>query len=270
MIAVLSLTLLGFFLGMRHATDPDHVIAVSTIVTRQPTIRAALLIGSLWGVGHTLTIVAVGGAIVFFTIVIPPRLGLSMELAVALMLIVLGVWNLTGFLEQIRGFRPSRGEGGSRLHGHSHGHGDYVHSHPCGVESAEHEHRDDQTPVAWLDRRLGGLGIYQMLRPLLVGLVHGLAGSAAVALLVLALIKNPWWAIAYLVLFGIGTIAGMMMITVAIGAVVAYASKRSSRVERYLRFVSGLLSLGFGLFLAYQIAVVDGLITGSPGTTPLQ
>ena len=76
MIAVLSLTLLGFFLGMRHATDPDHVIAVSTIVTRQPTIRAALLIGSLWGVGHTLTIVAVGGAIVLFTIVIPPRLGL--------------------------------------------------------------------------------------------------------------------------------------------------------------------------------------------------
>jgi high-affinity nickel permease len=102
MIAVLSLTLLGFFLGMRHATDPDHVIAVSTIVTRQPTVRGALLIGSLWGVGHTVTIVAVGGAIVLFTIVIPPRLGLSMEMAVALMLIVLGMWNLTGFLEQIR------------------------------------------------------------------------------------------------------------------------------------------------------------------------
>jgi ABC-type nickel/cobalt efflux system permease component RcnA len=270
MIAVLSLTLLGFFLGMRHATDPDHVIAVSTIVTRQPTIRATLLIGILWGIGHTLTIVAVGGAIVFFTIVIPPRLGLSMEMAVALMLIVLGMWNLTGFLKQIGGFRPSGGGGGSRLHAHSHNQGDYVHSHPCGFEFAEHEHRDDQTPVAWLDRRLGGLGIYQMLRPLLVGLVHGLAGSAAVALLVLALIKNPWWAIAYLVLFGIGTIAGMMMITAAIGAVVAYASKRSTRVERYLRFASGLLSLGFGLFLAYQIAVVDGLITGLPGTTPLQ
>jgi hypothetical protein len=89
---------------MRHATDPDHVIAVSTIVTRQPTIRAALLIGSLWGVGHTLTIVAVGGVIVLFTIVIPPRLGLTMEIAVALMLIVLGVWKLTGFLEQIEDF----------------------------------------------------------------------------------------------------------------------------------------------------------------------
>src|SRR5438270_4015453 len=141
MIAVLSLTLLGFFLGMRHATDPDHVIAVSTIVTRQPTIRAALLIGSLWGVGHTLTIVAVGGAIVLFTIVIPPRLGLSMEMAVALMLIVLGMWNLTGFLEQIRGFRPSNGVGAGRLRAHLHSHRDYVHNHLPGTGSAQHGHR---------------------------------------------------------------------------------------------------------------------------------
>jgi len=270
MIAVLSLTLLGFFLGMRHATDPDHVIAVSTIVTRQPTIRAALLIGSLWGVGHTLTIVAVGGAIVLFTIVIPPRLGLSMEMAVALMLIVLGMWNLTGFLEQIRGFRPSAGRGAAALHAHLHSHGDYVHSHPSDALSDQHRHRDNDTPVAWLDRQLGGLGIYQVLRPLAVGLVHGLAGSAAVALLVLALIKNPWWAMVYLVLFGVGTIAGMMLITAAIGAVLAYASRRSSRVERYLRFASGFLSLGFGLFLAYQIALVDGLITGHPAAPPIQ
>jgi ABC-type nickel/cobalt efflux system permease component RcnA len=270
MIAVLSLTLLGFFLGMRHATDPDHVIAVSTIVTRQPTIRAALLIGSLWGVGHTLTIVAVGGAIVVFTIVIPPRLGLSMEMAVALMLIALGMWNLTGILEHIRGIRLMGGGGANGLHAHLHSHGDYVHSHPPGRGAGQHGHGDDHTPVAWLDRRLSGLRVYEILRPLAVGLVHGLAGSAAVALLVLALIKNPWWAIMYLVLFGIGTIAGMMLITAAIGAVLAYASSRSSRVERYLRVASGLLSLGFGLFLAYQIAVVDGLVTGLSGATPLQ
>jgi high-affinity nickel-transport protein len=269
MIAVLYLTLLGFFLGMRHATDPDHVIAVSTIVTRQPTIRAALLIGSLWGVGHTLTIVAVGGAIVLFTIVIPPRLGLTMEMAVALMLIVLGVWNLTQFLDQIRGFRPSAGRSAGPFQAHLHSQGDYVHN-PSGAGSQQHGHRDDQTPVTGLDRQLGGLGIYQALRPLAVGLVHGVAGSAAVALLVLALIKNPWWAMAYLVLFGIGTIAGMMLITAAIGAVLAYASRRSSRVERYLRFASGLLSIGFGLFLAYQIAIVDGLITGRPTAMPIE
>jgi ABC-type nickel/cobalt efflux system permease component RcnA len=261
---------LGFFLGMRHATDPDHVIAVSTIVTRQPTLRAALLIGSLWGVGHTLTILAVGAAIIFFTIVIPPRLGLSMELAVALMLIVLGMWNLTGILEQIRGIQPAGGGAANGLHAHLHSHGDYAHSHPSGGEGGQHGHRDDRIPVTWLDRRFSGFGVYQVLRPLLVGLVHGLAGSAAVALLVLALIKNPWWAMAYLLLFGIGTIAGMMLITAAIGAVVAYASSRSMRVERYLRLASGLLSLGFGLFLAYQIGVVDGLITGYPDVMPQQ
>jgi high-affinity nickel-transport protein len=270
MIPVLTLVLLGFFLGMRHATDPDHVIAVSTIVTRQPTVRAALLIGSLWGVGHTLTIVAVGGALVLFTIVIPPRLGLSMEMAVALMLIVLGMWNLTGFFEQIRGIRSSGDGGAGPLHVHWYGHRDFVHCHPSGLEPGQHGHCDDQIRVPWADRRLGGLGLYQMLRPLIVGLVHGLAGSAAVALLVLALIKNAWWAMAYLVLFGIGTIAGMMLITAAIGSVLAYASRQSSQVERYLRVASGLLSVSFGLFLAYQIAVVDGLITGDPATTQLQ
>jgi hypothetical protein len=264
MITVLSLTLLGFFLGMRHATDPDHVIAVSTIVTRQPTIRASLVIGSLWGVGHTLTIVAVGGALVLFSIEIPPRLGLTMEMGVALMLIVLGMWNLTGFFEHIRGLRSPAG--GS---GHAHSHGGFVHSHMPGSVSGPHDHGTDQTPVvAWLDRRLDGLNTYQILRPLIIGLVHGLAGSAAVALLVLALIKNPWWAIVYLVLFGIGTIAGMMLITVAIGGLLVYASSQSYRVER-LRVVAGLVSVGFGLFLAYRIAVVDGLFTGDPTASML-
>jgi hypothetical protein len=268
MITVLSLTLLGFFLGMRHATDPDHVIAVSTIVTRQPTIRAALVIGSLWGIGHTLTIVAVGGALVLFSVEIPPRLGLTMEMGVALMLIVLGMWNLTGIFEHIRGLRPLAGAG--LEYGHPHSHGAIFHSHMSGSVSGQHDHGNDQTPVvAWLDRRLGGLNAYQILRPLIIGLVHGLAGSAAVALLVLALIKNPWWAIAYLVLFGIGTIAGMILITAAIGGLLVYASRRSYRVER-LRVAAGLVSVGFGLFLAYQIAVVDGLFTGDPSASMLR
>ena len=122
--------------------------------------------------------------------------------------------------------------------------------------------------VAWVDRTLAGLSGYQILRPLMIGLVHGLAGSAAVALLVLALIKDPWLAMAYLVLFGVGTIAGMMLITAAIGGVLVYASLRSYRVER-LRVAAGLVSIGFGLFLAYQIAVVDGLFAGNPSASML-
>src|SRR3989442_10383983 len=191
MITLLSLISLGFFRGMRHATDPDHDIAVSTIVTRQLTLRAALLIGILWGIGHTLTIVVVGAAIILFSIVIPPRLGLTMEMAVALMLVVLGLWNLTGVLQRIREALTSRGTRPGGLHAHTHSHGDYVHSHSHGHEPDAHGHRDDQTPQAWLDRRLGRLGVYNLARPLVVGLLHGLAGSAAVPLPLLPHIPNP-------------------------------------------------------------------------------
>jgi hypothetical protein len=101
-----------------------------------------------------------------------------------------------------------------------------------------------------------------------VGLVHGLAGSAAVALLLLATIRDPLWAIAYLLLFGVGTIAGMMLITAAIGLPFAYTAKRSVAIHRYLGLASGVLSLGFGLFLAYHIGLVDGLFTSNPRWTP--
>src|SRR6202140_1800110 len=101
MITLLSITVLGFFLGMRHATDPDHVIAVTTIVSRQRSIRHAALIGILWGLGHTITILAVGSAIILFGLVIPPRVGLTMEFSVGLMLILLGVLNLSGMMRWI-------------------------------------------------------------------------------------------------------------------------------------------------------------------------
>jgi hypothetical protein len=93
-----GIVLLGLFLGMRHSTDPDHVVAVSTIASRERSVGQGALIGMLWGVGHTLTIFLVGSAIILFGLVIPPRVGLSMEFSVALMLIVLGVLNLTGAL----------------------------------------------------------------------------------------------------------------------------------------------------------------------------
>jgi len=264
MATVLSLIALGLFLGMRHATDPDHVIAVSTIVTRQQTLRGGLLIGGLWGVGHTLTIIGVGGAIILFSIVIPPALGLSMEMTVALMLVVLGLWNLTGILQRLRDQAVGRGDG----HAHVHQHGDYVHSHSHGHGRDDHGHRGEDTPQARLDRYLGGIGLYQFLRPLVVGLVHGLAGSAAVALLVLTTITDPRWALAYLVLFGIGTIVGMMLITLVVAAPITYASRRLVHVQHYMRVASGLLSLAFGLFLVYQIGFVGGLFTGHPSWTP--
>jgi ABC-type nickel/cobalt efflux system permease component RcnA len=267
-ITNLPIILLGFLLGMRHALDPDHVIAVSTIVSRQRNAWSAAIIGSLWGIGHTVTITAVGGAIIVFGVVIPPRLGLAMEFSVALMLILLGVLSLAGVTQRVTAMLTPGGGSDASVHAHPHSHSDYIHTHPHGHEPAAHGHADTETPLWRVDRLFGSLGAYQLVRPLVVGIVHGLAGSAAVALLVLAAIRDPLWAVAYLLLFGVGTVAGMMLITAVIGLPFAYTANRFVTMHRYLGVASGLLSLGFGLFLAYQIGLGDGLFTSNPQWTP--
>lgn len=110
--------------------------------------------------------------------------------------------------------------------------------------------------------------MYQLARPLIVGIVHGLAGSAAVALLILATIRNPKWAIVYLLVFGIGTIAGMMLITMSIASAFHFIGERFQVFGRRLALVSGVVSVAFGLILAYQICVVQGLFGSSPQWTP--
>ena len=231
-----GIVLLGLFLGMRHSTDPDHVIAVSTIASRERSVGQGAMIGVLWGVGHTLTIFVVGSGNHFCSRprVIPPRVGLSMEFSVALMLILLGVLNLTGALRWLAGkFGPT--ESAVRL----------------GTEGNKLE--------GSFDRLMSRYGSYQVFRPLLIGLVHGLAGSAAVALLVLSTIRSPLWAIAYLLVFGMGTVAGMMLMTSAMAIPVAWTGRHFESAGRYLSPISGIVSMGFGLFLAYQIGFVDGL-----------
>jgi high-affinity nickel-transport protein len=271
MTPFLSVLLLGFFLGMRHATDVDHVIAVAAIVSRRRSVVAAAWTGVLWGIGHTLTILAVGGAIVVFGLVIPPRVGLGMEFSVAVMLILLGILTLTGVTRRIAEARTGRSDaadGHEDHHAHPHRHGDYVHSHVHGHTPGAHGHAEGATPPARLDRVLGRFGLYQLLRPLIVGLIHGLAGSAAVALLVLGAIPHPWWAIGYLLVFGAGTIAGMMLITAAVAVPFVVTAGRFARLNRHLATASGVLSLAFGLWMAYQVGLVDGLFAAVPGWVP--
>jgi len=275
-----SLLLLGFFLGMRHATDADHVVAIATIVSRQRTLRGSALIGGAWGIGHTLTIMGVGSAIILFGVVIPARVGLAMEFAVGIMLVLLGLLTLTGLGRVIRETAGSRARQGvpenatghrhdlhsyEYPHDHAHAHGDYVHQHTHGHGAEYHGHRDDQTPLARIDDRLGGLTVYHYLRPLVVGIVHGLAGSAAVALLVLAAVRDPGWAMVYLLMFGAGTIGGMMLITVALAAPFALSWTTLPRFNWQLRVASGLISFGFGLLLIYEIGfAAGGLFTATP------
>src|SRR5258708_2176369 len=177
------------------------------------------LTGIFWGVGHTLTIVVVGTAIILFGVVIPARIGLSMEFSVSLMLIILGMMNVVAFVRSARSIAKIQNAAGT-VHTHHHSHGDYVHSHPHGHAPESHPHAPDKTPLARMDRLFGKIGIYRQLRPLLVGIVHGLAGSAAIALLVLTTIRHPPLAVPYFLGFGIWTVAGLMLITIRLSSAV--------------------------------------------------
>src|ERR1041384_4949269 len=210
-MTLFSILALGFFLGMRHATDSDHVVAVTTIVSQQRRVGTAALTGISWGIGHSITLLIVGATIVFFGVVIPERLGMSLEFCVALMLVLLGLLNVCSS-------RRKRTE----VHEHSHGH-----------------------------------GFRLITRSLVVGVVHGLAGSAAVALLVLPMIREPIWAISYLLIFAAGTIAGMMLITAIIAVPITYSANRFKNFNRYIGAASGGFSVAFGLFLIHQIRFVD-------------
>ena len=241
MVSIAMILLLGFVLGMRHATDPDHVVAVTTIVARQRGVATAGLIGALWGLGHTFTIFVVGAGIILFGVTIPPRLGLSMELAVAAMLILLGILNLTGTLRRLQEKFPGKSPA-LKL--------------------------DDATLPTNAGEMVARIGRYNIFRPLIVGVVHGLAGSAAVALLVMTTIHDPWWAVAYLLLFGSGTVAGMILITALIAVPLVWSQQKFSSWNERMTVVSGLISLGFGFFLTYQIGFVDGFFTSHPQWTP--
>ncbi len=262
----LPVVVLGFLLGMLHATDADHVIAVSTLVSRQRSVGGAARVGLLWGVGHSVTVFCVGTAIILFNLVIPPRLELALEFCVALMLMLLGIVTLLrvrrhvqetlaaalaeGLAEQAHG-KPVSG-----AHLHPHAHGDYVHAHKHGHGVAQHGHAN--TPLSWLDRHWRSRSLYQALRPLAIGAVHGLAGSAAVALLVLTQIHEPMWAVAYLLLFGVGALAGMMLITSLI-AVPFLRNRLPPFLNLGMLVVGGALSLGLGCCMAWKVGVADGL-----------
>ena len=211
---------LGLLLGLRHATDPDHVVAIAAITARARGTLAATWLGIAWGIGHTLTLFLTGAAIILFNLAVPPRVGLSLEFAVALALVTVGLLNL----KRSRAVTPG-----------------------------------DASIAA---------GRAPTRRAFAVGLVHGLAGSAAVALLVLATIHDPRWACGYLLVFGVGTIAGMAIITTSMAAPLGLAARRWSGLGGRVRLVTGVISLAFGVWLAYQIGWVDGLFLAAPTWTP--
>ncbi len=216
-MTTLALVGIGFALGVRHAADADHVVAVAAIAAGERRVRPAALVGVLWGLGHSLTIFAVGGLIILLNLVVPPRLGLALEFVVGVTLVVVGAMNLTG--------------------------------------------RKVPRAAAEVASRQGR-------RAFALGLVHGLAGSAAVALLVLATVRDPLAGCAYLAVFGLGTVAGMVAVTLALAAPAAMLGRRLSSPGPGLRVATGILSVAFGLYTMIDVGYVDGLFRAVPTWTP--
>jgi high-affinity nickel-transport protein len=236
---VASTLALGFVLGLQHATDPDHLVAVGTIVAGEQGFVRGAMVGVLWGLGHTLTLALAGGIMIALGLVLPPLVGVGLELLVAAMLIVLGVLRLAQALGGLRPVPPR-----APLADHTHGDAEVLHSHPH--SHADVEHRSHVHPSRRLLAALAGHHWRWAPRTLAVGAIHGLAGSAAVVLVVLAGVRSPAAAGAYLVLFGLGTIAGMTALTAAL----AYPASRLAawpRVGRAFGIVAGLASIALGI-----------------------
>ena len=245
--APLSAMLLGFLLGLQHATDPDHLVAVATILTRERRFTDGALIGVLWGAGHMTTLTIVGAIIIGLKLTVSPAVGGGLELLVAAMLIVLGVLRLRDALRGLETVPP-----GHLVADHDHGGGaGVVHSHPHAHDS-EHTHEHAHVhPSRWL-AKLGWRGGWPAGRALVVGAIHGLAGSAAVSLLVLATLRSTVSAFVYLLIFGIGTILGMTLLTAVMAFPVSMAL-RYRRARQALALCAGIGSIVFGLVYGYRL-----------------
>ncbi len=223
---------LGLLLGMEHALDADHVVAVSTMVSQHRSLRRASMVGIVWGLGHTTTLFLVGLAVILFKVRIPERLSLSMEFAVGLVLVTLGASIIKGYL-------------GGRVHAHAHRHGGEIHlhfhSHAAG-EGHDHGHPPPQHR-----------------RSLLVGMIHGLAGSAALMLLVLGTIRTPALGLLYILVFGAGSILGMLGISTLLGLPFVLTAERFASIHQRIRIAAGATSVAYGVWIMAQVGIGEGL-----------
>ena len=234
---------LGFVLGLQHATDADHLVAVATIASRERRFADGALVGAFWGLGHMLTLGTAGAIVVALGVHVPAALETGLELVVAAMLIMLGVLRLRSAARDLDAVPREH-----MLADHEHGGTEVLHSHPHRHGPSHHAHPHVHPSQRLLDA-LGGGRRGMIARAVAVGAVHGMAGSAAVSLLILATLPSLGAAVGYLLLFGAGTLLGMTALTAVLAWPVALAM-RARRARRVLATAAGLGSIAFGLFYA--------------------
>ncbi len=234
MIEIGSLTVLafGFVLGMKHALDADHVVAVSAIVGRSRNIFGASIVGAFWGIGHTITLFLVGFLILALKIAIPGKVALAMEMGVGIMLIFIGGVVAAGLIRERLDYHLHQHDGNSHIHVHKH------------IRSEPHDHQH---------------AIQRGYRSMAVGMVHGLAGSAALMLLVVSSLRSTMEGLFYIVIFGAGSVVGMVIVSTLIGLPFIYTAFRFSRLNRAITAFASLASMVLGTIIIYEIGFVKGL-----------
>ncbi len=225
---LLTFLTVGFLLGLRHALDADHLAAVSTVLAERPSMRASGLVGLWWGVGHTLTLMLVGAVVLVSGIHIQEPFALVAESGVGLLLIVLG-----GTLA-LKLFRERW-----HLHRHVHDGEPHVHLH-------SHRRREDHAHPHWAR---------QSLRPLLIGMAHGVAGSAALMLVIVSSTNGIGQGLLYIAVFGLGSIGGMLMIGLTLSVPVIYSRAIGQRAFFAVQGVASLGSVGLGLWMLYRLVL---------------
>lgn len=243
-LGLFALLGLGFVFGLKHATEVDHVIAVSAIVSEHRNVLRSALVGGLWGAGHTASLVIAGVLVLAFRVAIPRPVANWLEFGVALMIIALGVLALT---------RALRRRSDVHLHRHNHDGQSHVHVHFHEPGTEHSKIKGSESTHASHSHAIARVGF----KPLLVGAMHGLAGSAALTVLVLTQIQSVWLGLLYLALFGAGSTLGMLLMSGLIGLPFALSPRRLSGFHYGLQTVAGTLSIAFGIWYAFETALVN-------------
>lgn len=228
---------LGFFLGLKHATEADHLAAVSTIVTERNSIWNSALVGGVWGAGHTISLFIAGVFVLLLDFQITERTERGLEFCVGLMLTILGLNVLRKLL------------GGGQLHFHTHEHGEHAHVHP-------HIHKRDEAGLPDTHHNLS-----LSPRALIIGMVHGVAGSAALMLLVIPTIESRTFGMLYIIVFGVGSIGGMMLMSLLVSLPFRIKAFELGRVNQVLQAVAGVISISLGLWIVYEKGFGEGLFS---------
>jgi high-affinity nickel permease len=223
----------GFATGLQHAMEADHVAAVTTLVSKNRRLDKASLLGAFWGFGHTLALFMAGLAVLLFAISIPTQLSLLLEFGVGIMLIVLGISAVRGLRGNNFNFKNMFG----MQHMHPHAHGNKIHVHPHD-HNAEHDHSH---------------------KSLIVGMIHGLAGSGALMLLVLSTVDSVINGLVFIAIFGIGSVLGMLLLSTLIGLPFVFTAKRFTGINKYIRAAASIVSISLGISIMYEIGIIEQL-----------